>query len=67
MAGMVIACVSMVTLTGFLGEGADQVLDGPGHRGGKEDGLAFLRGLFQDRADVIDEAHVEHAVGPHQG
>ena len=41
----------------------DQLLDRPRNRGGEEDGLPFVRHLAQDRLDVVDEAHVEHAVG----
>ena len=33
------------------------------HGGGEEQGLPARRQLADDRADVVDEAHVEHAVG----
>ena len=33
------------------------------HGGGEQQRLALLRELRDDRADVVDEAHVEHAVG----
>ena len=33
------------------------------HGGGEQQRLALLRQLRDDRADVVDEAHVEHAVG----
>ena len=33
------------------------------HGGGEEQRLPFLRELGHDGADVVDEAHVEHAVG----
>ena len=46
-----------------LGEGLDQLLNRAGQRGGEEDGLALGGRLFEHGADVVEEAHVEHAVG----
>ena len=37
--------------------------DVPGHRGGEEQRLPLDRQLGNDLPDVVDEAHVEHAVG----
>jgi hypothetical protein len=40
-----------------------QVRDLARHGGGEQQRLALLRQFRDDRADVMDEAHVEHAVG----
>ncbi len=37
--------------------------DGLRHRGGKQQRLALRRQLCDDPANVMDEAHVEHAIG----
>jgi hypothetical protein len=34
-----------------------------GHRCREEHGLVSLRGVVEDRLDVLGEAHVEHLVG----
>ena len=43
----------------LLGEIGDRL----GHGGGEQQGLALRRQFRDDPADVVDEAHVEHAVG----
>ena len=40
-----------------------ELADGRGEGGGKKQGLALLRQHLHDAADVVDKAHVEHAVG----
>ncbi len=40
-----------------------QMHDVAGHGGGEEQRLALLRQRRHDAAHVLDEAHVEHAVG----
>ncbi len=45
------------------GEGLDQFLDRARDGGGEEDRLPFVRHFAQDGLDVVDKAHVEHAIG----
>ena len=44
-------------------EGVHQLHDLGGHGGREEEGLLLLGEELQDPADVVDEAHVQHAVG----
>ena len=40
-----------------------EVADNAFQRGREEQGLAGVRSAFDDRLDVLDEAHVQHAIG----
>ncbi len=54
---------------GIAQNGVGQLLDVFGVGRGEEKVLAFVRQELEDLADVVDEAHVEHAVGfvEHEG
>ena len=54
---------------GILQVGLRDALDGRRHGRREQRGLARLRGLLQDRLDIVDEAHAQHFVGfvEHQG
>ena len=50
-------------LLGTVHEILRQLADGRRESGGKQQGLALFGQKLHDGADVVDEAHVEHAVG----
>ena len=60
---MVSACVSIVTFTGFFVNDRIKSWIGRGIVAEKKTVCRSARRLLQDRADVVEEAHVEHAVG----
>ena len=57
------ATASTATSHGLMQQRVGQGPDAVRHGGRKEQGLAHLGHLRSDALDVVDEAHVEHAIG----